>query len=304
MSAVVYQIFYASEQRKHLDSGFTPLDVTASNCPKWCEYRVFRDQYSSNLTAAIHLFGFVSWKFFMKTHLRSADLFAVLDSNPGADVYFVNPYETSIAGLYRNVWTQLDAVYPGVLPVAQRCATEAGYTFNMSRMVMPSRQMAFCNYWIATKPFWEEYLRFSKPMYDYLEQHLDADTEKFFVECDKKNHLGLFPHIMERMFSTFLHMQDGRWKVVQIPLPKSILEIDQDVIDACNRTKAKAVLGVLGLPALEMQDVLLTYMMKYKQAADRGPSSGLAITDATLGLIKRASDRIRSRLCSMCILCQ
>lgn len=287
MTALIYQIFYAKKQRKYLDSGFIPLDVTHENCPKWCEYKVFRNHFSSSLPKETDLLGFISWKFFTKTHLRSSDLFSIFTANMGADVYFVNPYETSIAGLYKNVWTQLDAVYPGSLPIVQRCAQEAGYTVDLRSMVMPPYQMAYCNYWIATKPFWAEYMRFCEPMHDYLEFHLDAKTEKLFTEYDTKNHLGIFPHIMERMFSTFLHLQEGRWKVVPIPLPRTMLEINPEIITACNNAKANAIQNNLILPVLETQDVLLTHLMKYKQAAELVTSSDFAPANTLLRLLKR-----------------
>lgn len=224
-------------------------------------------------------YGFLSWKFFEKTHMRGADFLKAMTIAGTADVYFINPYETSIAGLYKNVWSQLESVFPGVMQKIQHCLSEAGYDLDLDVMIMSKDQMAFCNYWLGTKAFWHEYMEFSRPLYNYFEYHLDKKTSAYFVDLDRKNRLGLFPHIMERMFSTFLWARQDRFNAVRIPLPLSIQEVDPSVVVACNKVKetmigcsdSQTAINVLGA-----QDVLLSNMLKYKQASDHTRNKGIA----------------------------
>jgi len=272
MNATVYQIYYKQQQRPYLDDAFLPLDVTQRNNPRWCEYQVFLDNAKLVEIGSADYCGFLSWKFFVKTKLKGQDLFETMAVSESADVYFVNPYETAIAGLYKSVWSQLEAVFPGVLPVIQDCLNEAGYDVNLSKMVMSKNQMAFCNYWLGSKDFWREYMAFTRPLYDFLEFQLDQKRKTYLVELDRKNRLGLYPHIMERMFSTFLVVRQERFKGVCIPLPTSIQEIEPDIIVACNKVKtamiATAYEGV-AQTVLDAQDKMLSHLLRYKQASEK-----------------------------------
>lgn len=271
MNAIAYQIYFKRQQLTHLDEAFLPLDVSKRNNPRWCEYQVFLDNCDIAENGTADYYGFLSWKFFVKTQLRGTDLYAAMGEAEDADVFFINPYETSVAGLYKSVWSQLESVYPGVIPVVQHCLNEAGYNLEISSMIMSKSQMAFCNYWLGTKLFWKEYMTFTRPLYSYLEYALEEKMRTYFVKLDRKNRLGLYPHIMERMFSTFLVVRQGQFKVVRIPLPASIQEIDSSVIAACNRVKAEMMAGADGRTAqtvLDAQDVMLSRLLKYKQSSE------------------------------------
>lgn len=257
-----------------MDELFVPLDVSQNNNPKWCEYQVFLDNFKhlqNRDDSAERCYGFLSWKFFAKTNIRGRELYKAMAAADIADAYFVNPYETSIAGLYKNVWTQLDSVFPGVLPIIQHCLDEAGYDLDLSTMIMSKDKIAFCNYWFATKAFWKEYMSFTQPLYEYLEYELDKKTQAYFLDLDRKNRLGLCPHIMERMFSTFLVIRQDQFKAVRIPLPASIQEIDSSVIAACNRVKEEMMDEADGRTAqtiLDAQDVVLSRLLRYKQVSE------------------------------------
>lgn len=277
MNAIVYQIYYNQQQRSSLDEAFLPLDVSQRNNPRWCEYQVFLDNFKAVEEGTVDYYGFLSWKFFIKTHLRGRDFLQAMEIDNMADVYFINPYETSIAGLYKSVWSQLESVFPGVMSMIQYCLNEAGYKLDLSKMVMSNDQMAFCNYWIGTKAFWKEYMAFTRPLYDYLEYQLDEKTRTYFVQLDRKNRLGLCPHIMERMFSTFLVVGRDKFKGVRIPLPTSIQEIDSDVITVCNRVKAEMIASAdegAAKTVLDGQDKMLSHLLRYKQASEKAGRKG------------------------------
>ncbi|MCI5140222.1 MAG: hypothetical protein D3909_00435 [Candidatus Electrothrix sp. ATG1] len=277
MKMEIYQIYYKKEHVEYLDEAFTPLDVSQNNNPKWCEYQVFLDNEGMFKGNTDEYIAFISWKFFIKTHIRGRELLNAMTDDDSADVFFINPYETSIAGLYKSVWSQLDSVFPGILSTIQYCLDRAGYDLDISTMIMSEDQMAFCNYWIGTKNFWKEYMNFTCPLYDYLEHQLDEETRKYFIQLDKKNGLGLFPHIMERMFSTFLLVRKNQFNVVRIPLPADIQEIDFEIISTCNQVKT----GMISLKnkevaqmALDAQDTMLSHLLRYKQASQKMEKKG------------------------------
>lgn len=277
MNAIIYQIYYNQQQLQSLDEAFIPLDVSHKNNPRWCEYQVFLDNVTTIEEGMADYFGFLSWKFFMKTHLCGRDFLKAMTFAEAADVYFINPYETSIAGLYKSVWSQLESVFPGVMPRIQHCLNEAGYDLDLSAMIMSKDQMTFCNYWIGSKAFWQEYMAFTRPLYDYLEFDLDEKSRTYFVELDRKNRLGLFPHIMERMFSTFLVVGRDQYKAVHIPLPTSIQEIDPDVITVCHRVKTEMIASEnegAAQTVLDAQDIMLSHLLRYKQASERAGRKG------------------------------
>jgi hypothetical protein len=277
MNALVYQIFYDQKQRPFLDETFVPLDVSLKNNPRWCEYQVFLDNVEAVEEGAADFYGFLSWKFFIKSHLRGQDFLQAITVAEAADAFFVNPYETSIAGLYKSVWSQLESVYPGVMPIIQQCFDDAGYDLDLSAMIMSKEQMAFCNYWVGKKAFWKEYMAFTRPLYDYLEYQIDEKTRTFFVQLDRKNRLGLCPHIMERMFSTFLVVERDKFKGIRIPLPSSIQEIDPNVVVACNEVKI-AMIALANERAaqtvLDAQDKMLSHLLRYKQASEKAARKG------------------------------
>lgn len=277
MNAIVHQIYYIQQQRPSLDEAFFPLDVSQRNNPRWCEYQVFLDNFKAVEEGTADYYGFLSWKFFIKTHLRGRDFLKAMEIEDLADVYFINPYETSIAGLYKSVWSQLESVFPGVIPKIQHCLNEAGYDLDLSAMIMSNDQMTFCNYWVGTKAFWKEYIAFTRPLYDYLEYQLDERTRTYFVQLDRKNRLGLFPHIMERMFSTLLVVGRDKFKGVRIPLPTSIQEIDPEIITVCNRVKTEMMASANERAAqtvLDAQDIMLSHLLRYKQVSERAGRKG------------------------------
>lgn len=267
----IYQIYYKKEQIKYLDEAFNPLDVSQNNNPKWCEYQVFRDNARMLEGNTDDYIAFLSWKFYVKTHIRGIELLDELNKK-NADVFFFNPYETSIAGLYKSVWSQFDSVFPDVLSRVQHCLDRAGYDLDISTMIMSKDQMAFCNYWVGTKNFWKEYMSFTRPLYDYMEYQIDEETKTYFMQLDKKNGLGLFPHIMERMFSTFLLIRQNQFKVARIPLPTDIQEIDSEIISACNRVKTAMIPSTnkdTAQMVLDAQDIMLSHLLRYKQKSQR-----------------------------------
>lgn len=201
-TARVWQIFYAPWQRERLDPAFLAYDNSDSAKPGEHEFHVFRKEYLAGTTQE-GLSGFVSWKFEEKTGLSGKEWLAYCASNPGRDVYFVNPYPIEIC--YGNIWRQGEMWTPGITAIAQELLDRCGYGIDLQRMPQRLQTLAFCNYWMGTPAFWKRYMDFCLPIYNEIQNNPDDPL------CSKLQTLGdpgrgasYFSFIFERLFSTLL----------------------------------------------------------------------------------------------------
>lgn len=72
-------------------------------------------------------------------------------------------------------------------------------------MINDDLNTAFCNYWVATADFWQQYLNFTRPLYDYLIKDASPQEREFlWRRASPTINSSYFPFIFERMFTTFL----------------------------------------------------------------------------------------------------
>jgi len=214
MNIKIHQIFYDESQRVHLDNHFVPYNNEGKNYPFNFEYAVFFDLYKKTNWSQVDLLGTVSWKFSQKTGLSGEKLLRHISENPGMDVYFVNPFpELSI---YNNVWEQGDAFHPELTKITSLLLKECGYSDNILSIENPPNLMAYCNYWVANKKFWDAYIQFLTPLWTYLQKG-DSSVEKY-LQCsaDALTESPYLPFIFERLFSSFL--SERVFKVSSLPI--------------------------------------------------------------------------------------
>lgn len=199
----VYQIYYEPNQLKILEPAFIPYNNQASQFPDHREYRVFHENYHSGKTNTADYVGFMSWKFKAKTGLTGEKFIDFVRSNPGFDVYFVNPFWGEFA--YDNVWLQGERRHPGLIQFTRKILNKAGYKLDFTSIKNNWRSMVFCNYWVGNQKFWDSYIKFCEPLYLYLSQKLSAEEKSFLAQrADSASDANYLPYIMERMFTTLL----------------------------------------------------------------------------------------------------
>jgi len=207
LSIEIHQIYYDPSQRSRLDPAFTPWYNPPGPASDWCEYGVMRAALRTrgklDDLADGHA-GFVSWKFGRKTGLTGERFLYEIQANPGYDCYIVNPF-TQLMHQYQNVWYHGDRWHPGLIDFTREVFREVGYDIEIRDLVHGTRLTAFCNYFVANRRFWERYLTFCEPVYDFVENHL-SQSGRDRLEASRSHTFGLSyrPYIMERMLSTLL----------------------------------------------------------------------------------------------------
>ena len=203
---------------KSNDQTPSPFEVFVTdripNNGKLREFATFRHLYESGETARYDLCGTVSWKFELKSKLTKQAFGDAIQNHPGFDVYFVNPFMTEL--LWKNVWIQGETYHPGILAYAQDVFQRAGHKIDLERQIHTSQTMAFCNFWVGNRRFWDAFMQFSLPVYDQLVlDQKDPKWDQLLV--DRANlQCGFFPYVMERMFTTFLASQT-EFKIFAFP---------------------------------------------------------------------------------------
>ena len=198
-----HQIYFLKDQIPKLDPAFLPYDNSGCTVPDEREYFVFRTEYAAGRIDPNTLTGYLSWKFGEKTQISGQDFKTFCDSNSGFDVYFINPYPMEIC--LGNVWQQGDERHPGILELTQHIFDQINYSIELKNIPAALRHDAFCNFWVGNKKFWDSYMNFCKPIYDYIQDGLQEPYKsKLFTKADPYRTASYFAFIFERLFTTFL----------------------------------------------------------------------------------------------------
>ena len=204
MSSIkISQIYYAQDHLAHLDEAFIPYDNSTPNRDGEFEIGVLQDTFLEKNHLDADFTGFVSWKFREKTGLPGNFFIDFIQQNSGYDVYFINPFPAEIR--FKNVWFQGDAYHPKVMQFTQGLLDKLDYNLQLSEFINGIETLAYCNYWAANAAFWERYMGFLQPLYQYIRNDLTLEEQQFMDHrADRVIDAHYFPFIFERMFSTFL----------------------------------------------------------------------------------------------------
>ncbi len=221
----VFQIYYKPEHRQHLDSAFEPYDNTGDSSPLM-EFNVFRKLMKSELVEGTNLWGAVSWKFGEKTGLSGVDLRSEIESNPGHDVYFCNPYP-ELEGPYHNLWLQGETVHPNFLILAREFFIAVDWPVSHLTEIHPSGIFSAANYFVGTPQFWEKYINFICEALAKAETNLPPAIKEM-IYSSAANWSGrhaestYLPFIIERSLSVFLTTQGAKLKMFKYSVPMRV----------------------------------------------------------------------------------
>ena len=208
----IYQVFYDEKSGSSLDSGYVPFDNSSPERLHEFEYGVMRRLYFGDQFQSARYYGVLSWKFQQKTGWSSQRLFQAVEEHPSADVFVMNPYPQS--DYFHNVWLQGEACHPGLQSLAQHLFDICGLDQSMLERRMDHRCECYCNYWIATRRFWNLYISLSEKVYRAIESG-DRGLKAIVFEGvrDRRLKAPYFPFLFERMFSTVLAAYGGGFNV-------------------------------------------------------------------------------------------
>lgn len=227
LPAKVFNIYYRDDQIPHLDPQFVPYD-NSENGSHLLELDVFRTLFGSKQTKGAAYWGALSWKFHQKSGLTAADLFDVIEKNPGYDCYFCNPHP-EVESIFHNIWIQGETSHPNFLQLSVELFKAAGLDPRLLTAIFPSKYFASANFFVANDKFWKAYLDFVGDVLEKAEANLPIRVKQAMyssVADPKSLHAdaGYWPFFVERLFSIFLATQMADLKVFKFQTKAPALE--------------------------------------------------------------------------------
>lgn len=255
----IFQIFYHEDQRVFLDDAFSPLDNSNKMYPYNYEYAVFFDLYKKTQWTKNSYLGALSWKFKQKTGLDGKTLLSMINENPGKDVYFVNPFPDQI--IYENCWAQGEVFHQGITQLTQKLLEQVGYDPNILKLATAPRHLAYCNYWIANQAFWDSYMQFLMPIWNFVLSSDKAIASEMSKEADPIIKAPYLPFIFERLFSTYLTISSHT--TLSLPLDHEYIGQSKylSFFDSLF-SRARYASNFKDLPYLQMQLLKVLYSVK------------------------------------------
>lgn len=153
-----FQIHYDEATRRALDPAFLPLDNQANERPDWYEYwPIRRFLLETPLDESAH-YGFFSPQFRAKTGLTGAEVLEFASQAADADVITFSPYACHGA-VSTNVFEQGNRTFSGFIDAARLFLQDLDPEFRPDVIVNDSRDIVFCNYFVARPKFWRPWMR-------------------------------------------------------------------------------------------------------------------------------------------------
>jgi len=202
----IYQSVITNEDYKELDPDFIVNDWRNNPTPELREIAIFFDIFDSARYRSADYVGVVSKKFNKKTKIKGKEFIEFINTNPGYDVYFINPFPQNIYFSF-NVWEHGEICHPGICEATQYLFDQAKVPIKIDQLERHNHDnLLYCNYWVGSAKFWENYIHFLRKLYSCIENEMPAEKKKIFF--DNTVHDGgyapFFPFIFERLFSTYL----------------------------------------------------------------------------------------------------
>ena len=113
----IYQNYYADGQDATLDPDFVANDGRRNANTHYREVGLFVRMYHAGLHRSADYTGIVPPKFGEKTGKTGREFIDFIQSNPGYDAYFINPFPQNSYYTY-NVWVHGDYCHPGLMALA------------------------------------------------------------------------------------------------------------------------------------------------------------------------------------------
>ncbi len=248
----IFQIYYEPWQRELLDANFSALDNSKGKS-ELMDFGVFEQLTKSDYVKDAQLWGALSWRFAELTGMNGADWVKNIQTHPGYDVYFCNPYPQNEA-LYHNGWLHGETAHPQFFALSQAIFQVVGLPLEELTSVNASDTFSAANFLVATPKFWASYLPWVRNVLTTANKKLPPRVRDLMHSqlADKQNvHNGAtyVPFIIERLFPVFMKTAGKSMKGYKIALPERERELNvhlkllREMKDVAHRTKS-AWLGV------------------------------------------------------------
>jgi hypothetical protein len=205
VSLILYQAYYETGQEEYLDSAFTPYDNTENKNPELREYPLWKKLYE-NHKGTMTYWGLLSWRWFDKTKLPPIEFKEWIESNPGYDVYHIDPFlDVSVSNT--NIFVQGERWHSGMIDCCNHLFPKLGINKRVEDILYKPEHFSTCNYFIGNSNFWGKYLKFLDEVVDISQTD---PAIRYYMFEDKRLYNGAmipsFSFMIERMFSLFLYL--------------------------------------------------------------------------------------------------
>lgn len=212
----IHTICYEPGMADVIDPAFLPFDVTADPQPERREMAHMLAFWRQGSHRKFRISGLLSSKFGEKTGFNGAIFNDFIDTSPGYDVWFVNPYPAWLYLSY-NIWEQGEACHPGLWERTVQVFKAAKIELDLRDFPRSKvNTLIFSNYWAATENFWDRFM----PFVENIAAHADkmpSMSDPTFYGVHKIN---FFPFLFERLLTTFLVLHpDINVKYLKFELP-------------------------------------------------------------------------------------
>jgi hypothetical protein len=199
----ISQIYFHPSQLGGLDKAFIPYDNCKSEHSDLREFFIFQKEYLAGHTRGEDHVGYISWKFGEKTKITGQRFIEFCEQNPGYDIYLINPFPMEI--YIGNIWRNGESFHEGITELTQHVLDKLGYDIKLTELATNLKTLSFCNYWVANEKFWNAYMDFCLPVYDYLLNRLEEPyRSRLNSVADRARKASYFSFIFERLLTTFL----------------------------------------------------------------------------------------------------
>lgn len=201
----MFQICFKPEQLSQVDANFIAYDNTSNKKPDLREWYSWSKIHNSELVTNVDYWGAVSLKFTEKTKLSGARFLKFIQDNPGYDIYYVCPSWLNADLTEFNVWVDGDRYHPNISQIGNRVLQALGHNVDVTKIKMPI--FFFCNFFVASKKFWNSYMQFIDNIFQICEN--DAKLKDDIFTPGKSNYYrdkntSMFSFLIERMTPTFV----------------------------------------------------------------------------------------------------
>jgi hypothetical protein len=263
MKYKIFQICFEQDQILQCDSLFTPFDNIDNQYPELREFHSFNRIIDEGFVDDLDAWGVFGPRWQGKMRHSSNLIFDKINNNPGMDVWIFN-HARVISALTYNVWEHGELVHKGISKVTKTALSNAGYSTDVFDMAMADN-ICYSSYFVATKEFWMEYIKFLKIVKHQLDS-LTGDIKNIYLgsaNYSRDKSLSFFPFIVERLFSTFLTMNN--YRVYNSPYDYSLYSKElgslEEVILALNNLK-KLSIKFDSIELIEQWNSIRRFMLK------------------------------------------
>lgn len=242
MNYKIFQICFEKDQIERVDPLLTPFDNTENLHPELREYQSFKRIHEEGHTKELDAWGVFGPRWKEKLRFDASVITNAIENNPGHHVYVFN-HARVVDALTHNVWEHGEVFHKGIQKVTEAALRSAGYDVKVLNEVM-GRNVCFSSYFIATKIFWRDYMNFLEDMYSRFEdlQGDEARIYKSSANYSRDKEVTMFPFIVERLFSTFLHL-NKEYKVYSNPYDYSVYQVPEfeSILETLNHLKRQSI---------------------------------------------------------------